>query len=227
MTFDKELEFFLSKFSHELRNPLTTMYSIVQLIEFQHPEVKDFKHWSSLVYDIEYMEQLLLELSDFSKSERLQIAPFSLRELLEKSALSFAASISHTEVEFTSKIDVLVNQITGDKTKIQEVILNLLKNAFDACKPCGTIYLHAFLQDNFVVITIKDNGCGIAEENLSKIFDPFVTTKKKGEGTGLGLPICQHIVHAHNGTIEVASKEKEGTLFTVRFPLDFDASQIS
>ena len=122
------MEYILSKFAHELRNPLTSAYSTVQLIEMQHPEVKDFKFWSNLAFDLEYMEQLLKDLSNFSKSETLQLSTFSLGTLLEKIALSFAADVANSDIEFTAKISPSIPQITGDKTKLQEVFLNLLKN---------------------------------------------------------------------------------------------------
>lgn len=203
----------LSKFSHEIRNPLTTLFSTVQLIEMQHPEVRDFKHWSSLTYDIEYMNTLLDELSGFAKSERLNPETFSLRPFLEQLSLSFAASIAQSEVEYTSKIDSSITQITGDKTKLQEVFLNLLKNAYDAAKPDKTIYFSAVLEDDAVIITVQDTGCGIPEEQLPTIFDPFVTYKK--DGTGLGLAISDHIVKAHGGTISVESAIGVGTTFRI------------
>lgn len=211
------MEYILSKFSHELRNPLTTVYSTVQLIEMQHPEVKDFKYWSNLARDLEYMDQLLTELSDFSKSERLQVSTFSLRTLLEQISLSFAATIADSEVEYTSKISPSINQITGDKTKLQEVFLNLLKNAFDAAAPDKTIYLEASCEENFISVRIQDTGCGITEEQLPTIFEPFITYKK--HGSGLGLAICDHIVRAHGGNISVESTVNVGTTFTVFLPI--------
>lgn len=211
------MEYILSKFSHELRNPLTTVYSTIQLIEMQHPEVKEFKYWSNISQDLEYMEQLLVELSDFSKSERLQKSSFSLRALLEQVSLSFAASIATSEVEYTSKISPSINQITGDKTKLQEVFLNLLKNAFDASLPNKTIYLEASCDQNFVTIIVRDTGCGIEPEHLPTIFEPFVTYKKGG--SGLGLAICKNIIQAHGGTISVESTKGVGTTFHLSLPL--------
>ena len=211
------MEYILSKFSHELRNPLTTVYSTIQLIEMQHPEVKEFKYWSNISQDLEYMEQLLVELSDFSKSERLHKSSFSLRALLEQVSLSFAASIATSEVEYTSKISPSINQITGDKTKLQEVFLNLLKNAFDASLPNKTIYLEASCDQNFVTIIVRDTGCGIEPEHLPTIFEPFVTYKKGG--SGLGLAICKNIIQAHGGTISVESTKGVGTTFHLSLPL--------
>ena len=211
------MEYILSKFSHELRNPLTSVYSTVQLIETMHPEVKEFKYWSNISNDLEYMNRLLTDLSDFSKSEKLQVSTFSLRALLEQISLSFAAMIADSEVEYTAKISPSITQITGDKTKLQEVFLNLLKNAYEAALPNNTIYLEATLENDFVQILVRDTGCGITEEQLPTIFEPFVTYKK--EGSGLGLAICKNIIHAHGGTISVDSSMGEGTSFVVNIPL--------
>ena len=217
MTLNKELEFFLSKFSHELRNPLTSVYSTIQLLEMQHPEVKDFKHWSGLTQDVEYMIALLAELSDLTKSERLQNSVFSFRTLMEHVSLSFAASIVDSDVEYTSKIDPNLPNISGDNTKLQEVFRNLLKNAYDAAAPNHSIYLEATTKDDHVVVTISDTGCGIDKDQLPTIFEPFVTYKK--DGTGLGLAICDHIVKAHGGTITVDSTLGVGTRFCITLPI--------
>ena len=211
------MEYILSKFSHELRNPLTSVYSTVQLIETMHPEVKDFKYWSNISNDLEYMNRLITDLSDFSKSERLQVSTFSLRALLEQVSLSFAAMIADSEVEYTAKISPSITQITGDKTKLQEVFLNLLKNAYEAALPNNTIYLEAALEDASMHILVRDTGCGITEEQLPTIFDPFVTYKK--DGSGLGLAICNNIIKAHGGTISVNSIVGEGTTFHVTIPI--------
>ncbi len=213
MTFQPEIEFLLSKFSHEIRNPLTTLYSTVQLIESQHPEVRDFRHWSSMTDDIEYMNQLLDELSNFAKSERINTEVFDLHMLLIKCCMSFAASIADSEVEFTSKIDPAISKYTGDPIKLREVLINLLKNAYEASKPDNTVFLDASVSEGHIIITISDTGCGISPEQLPTIFDPFVTTKK--EGTGLGLAICDHVIKAHGGTIAVESVLGEGTTFRV------------
>lgn len=216
MTLNKDIEFMLSKFSHEIRNPLTTLYSTVQLIETKHPEVKEIPYWSYLNSDIEYINQLLDEFSDFAKSERLTLSTIEMRPFLEHVSLSFAASIAQTEVEYISKIDPLIPQITGDKTKLQEVFWNLLKNAFEAVTNNQRISLHAFYENNRVFIDIQDTGCGISDAQLPTIFEPFVTYKK--DGTGLGLAICNQIIKAHGGTISVKSEIGVGTTFRVALP---------
>ena len=216
MTFDKDIEFLLSKFAHELRNPLTSAYSTIQLIEMLHPEVRDFDYWSALAGDFEYMNELITDLSNLSKSERLQVKSFSSKAMLEQVSLSFAASIASSKVEYTSKLDPSLPIINGDEIKLKEVFRNLLKNAYDACLPDKTIYLEATQNDSELIVRIKDTGCGIPEEHLPTLFDPFVTHKK--DGTGLGLAICDHIVKSHGGELKVQSTLGSGTTFTVSIP---------
>lgn len=210
-------EFTISKISHELRNPLTLIYSTLQLIESQHPEVKEFKHWPQMIEDVVFTTELLNELSTYNNSQHLNLKTFDFQEFIRHIALSFASSITETNIEFTSKIDSSLPQITGDKTKLQEIFLNLLKNALEAVDTDGKIRLNCFTKDGFVVTQISDNGCGIEPEQLDTIFTPFVTYKQGG--SGLGLSIVQSTTLAHNGTVSVDSVEGKGTCFTVSLPI--------
>lgn len=214
---NKEEQFVISKISHELRNPLTIIYSTLQLIESRHPETRTFEHWQELMRDVEFMSVLLDDLSRFNHTgDTLNLSTFSFRPFWEYISLSFAASIADTKLEYSSKIDPSINQITGDKTKLQEVFLNLLRNAADAAKPDGSISMTAMKKFDSIIITVNDSGCGISEERLSSIFEPFTTYKKNG--TGLGLSICQNIIQAHHGTIEVHSAPGKGSTFQITLP---------
>ena len=208
----------ISKLSHELRNPLTSLYSTVQLIEVLHPEVKEFKYWSNINNDITYINELLNEFSNCAKMEQLKESTFSMRNLLEQISLSFAATIANSDVQYTSKIDASIHQITGDKTKLQEVFWNLLRNAYEAASPDESIYLEAFLDGTQLTVRVRDTGCGIPKTHLSNIFEPFVTYKE--HGTGLGLSICKQIVTSHGGNISVDSTVGKGTTFTVTLPIN-------
>ena len=206
----------ISKFSHELRNALTSAYSTVQLIESRHPEVQEFKYWPALSEDLVFMNDLITMFSNFAKVERIRLNPLSSKALLEQVSLSFAASIADSQVEYTSKLDSSLPMIKGDEVTLKEVFRNLLKNAYDACLPDQTIYLEASYTDSELIVQIKDTGCGIPEEYMPTLFDPFVTHKK--DGTGLGLAICNQIIQSHGGKIEVQSTLGVGTIFTVSLP---------
>ena len=216
MTHNKETELLIRKFIHELRNPLTALYSTIQLMEVKNPELKEVKYWPSLHYNIENMIELIQSFSDLTKAEHLNPEEFDFNILLRRVSLAFAASIADSKVEYTSKINISNSKLTGDKLKIQAVFSNLLKNAYEACTPDGSIFLHAFEENDKKVVEIKDNGCGMDDATLQTIFDPFITYKKNG--TGLGLAICKQAVTAHGGTISVSSELGIGTTFRVEFP---------
>ena len=206
----------ISKFSHELRNVLTGVYSTVQLIESRHPEVSEFTYWPAITEDLIFMNDLITMFSNFAKVERIKLKPISSKSLLEQVSLSFAASIASSQVEYTSKLDPSLPIINGDDVTLKEVFRNLLKNAYDACLPDKTIYLEASYTDSEVIVQIKDTGCGIPEEYMPTLFDPFVTHKK--DGTGLGLAICSQVIKMHGGKLEVQSTLGVGTVFTVSLP---------
>ena len=104
--------------------------------------------------------------------------------------------------------------------QLNQVWMNLLANAAHAVKGGGSVSVETESAGDFVVVRVRDTGCGIPPENLSRIFDPFFTTKPVGEGTGLGLSVTYGIVERHGGRIEVESRPGEGALFTVRLPVN-------
>jgi len=207
----------ISMISHEIRNPLTLVYSTLQLIESQHPEVCDFRYWDSLQGDIHYMKQLLEELSSFNNGSKLALSPFDFQQFLKQIVLSFAIDCEDTDIEFTSYIDPGITTIIADSIKLREVFFNLLRNAKESIPGHGSIYFDARLSASNVVITIQDSGIGIPAEYLETIFTPFVTYKENG--TGLGLAICKRIIEGHHGKISVTSVPNKGTTFTLLLPV--------
>ena len=109
--------------------------------------------------------------------------------------------------------------VIGNLTELSQVFINLVMNATQAVGKDGVISIKTEELDESVKIHVADNGCGISPDNLTKLFQPFFTTKEVGSGTGLGLAISHGIVEKHNGSISVESKEGEGTTFTVELPL--------
>lgn len=209
----------VSMIAHEIRNPLTLVSSSLQIIEKQHPEVREFNNWTQTMEDIQFMCSLLNELSSFNNSSTLHHSVFSIERLIKNIAVSFAISLDAdgSEIEFTSRVMPGMGDFTGDKIKLEEVLLNLLRNAREAVGENGRISLTAERQKDTVIIRCKDNGCGIPENIIDTIFDPFVTYKENG--TGLGLSSSKQIVEAHGGSIFAESSPETGTVFTVTLPV--------
>ena len=197
----------VSLISHEIRNPLTLISSSLQIMELEHPEVKEFFNWKQTMDD----------------GNTLHLSVFSIEQLLKNIAVSFAISLESEQsvhpIEFTSRIMPDMGSFTGDKIKLEEVILNLLRNAKDAVmeQSYRKIRLTADRIDDRIVIRCKDNGCGIPEDLQKTIFEPFITHKPGG--TGLGLAVSKRIIEAHKGTLSFESKKGPGTTFTVSLPI--------
>ena len=191
----------ISTISHEIRNPLTLVYSTLQLIESQHPEVLEFAHWSELHQDIEYMKLLLEDLSSYNNGERLDLAPLSTGSFFRRIALSFASSIIDTDIEFTSYIPEDLPVLSADSVKLRQALLNLLRNAADAVRT------ESPSQDQ------HDMPAHSPQISLS------VTTHKV-DGTGLGLAITRRIIQAHHGTITLRSARYAGTVFILTLPIE-------
>lgn len=209
----------VSMIAHEIRNPLTLVSSSLQIMEAQHPEVKEFHNWSQMMEDVHFMCDLLNELSSFNNSSTLRHSVFPIEKLLRNIAISFAISLDAADsgIRFSSKIMPGMGDFTGDKVKLEEVVLNLLQNARDAADPEGSIFLSAERSNDSIIIRCQDSGCGIAADQIDTIFDPFVTYKENG--TGLGLASAKRITEAHGGSIDVESTPGSGTVFTVTLPV--------
>ena len=161
----------ISTISHEIRNPLTLVSSALQVMEKQNPELKDIPHWSQVMGDVDFIIQLLEELSAFNSSNELYYSVFSIEQLLKNVAISFAISLDTNEadIEFSSSISDSLGEFTGDKIKLQELVLNLLKNAEEAITEQGSIHLAASRSGDIITITCTDTGCGITPEQMECI----------------------------------------------------------
>ena len=111
-------------------------------------------------------------------------------------------------------LDDALPSIRGDESQLKQVILNLLFNAFDATQEKGVIILRTYEQNqDWVVFSVEDSGCGIPSEHMDKLFEPFFTTKPVGKGVGIGLSTCYNIVNKHGGEILVESEDGQGFHF--------------
>ncbi len=207
----------VSLISHEIRNPLTLINSSLQLMEQTHPEVRDFSNWDQTMQDLNFLCQLLSELSAYNNGSTLRYQVFSLQKLLRSVAVSFAISLENASVSFRSSIDPAIKDYAGDQIKLREVLLNLLKNARESQADEIVLSASSGCDTSGIQISIRDNGCGIEQDQLDQIFQAFHTTKQ--EGTGLGLSLSKRIIEAHHGTLTVTSAPGEGSTFTVFLPL--------
>jgi signal transduction histidine kinase len=142
----------------------------------------------------------------------------NLNRILEDTIQLLEVQLRRNRIELEKEFGEKLPNIHGNAGKLQQVFTNLLLNARDAMPDGGKISLHTCMTDEGVQITVTDTGEGIAPENLTKIYDPFFTTKEVGKGTGLGLAVSYGIIQEHSGEIKVESRIGEGTTFHLIFP---------
>jgi two-component system NtrC family sensor kinase len=162
---------------------------------------------------------IVRRLLEFSKETSARTSVFFMDKLLDKTiALIHQVPCFH-DISIRRDFTPDLPPVMADPDQVEQVFINLFLNACHAMTGGGILSLHTGLtaDSTQVFAEVRDNGCGISEENLNKIFDPFFTTKE--DGTGLGLSISYGIMENNNGKIEVKSKIGEGTVFIVKLPV--------
>jgi len=208
---------------HEIRNPLAAVNLNLQLLSRALSENKELLSYvNTALQGVERISKIIDVTLSFSR----QSEPFIEKLNLNTVVVSTLDLINHLlrKKEITLSFDLKndLPLISADSKHLQQIIVNLITNAIDAIEKKGTITLKTYVEDypdnnlKLVCLTVEDDGVGIAEEDLDKIFNPFFT--KKPSGTGLGLAITQKLLYKYNGTIEVQSRLGEGTAITIKFP---------
>ena len=226
----RSLETVAGGFAHEVRNPLTSIKTFVQLAPMRTDDQEFMGAFSKVVAeDVSRIERLIQEILDYARYMEPRFAEEDLNDVV-------ASCLYFVEVKADSKAIVMEKRLAGDlpavsldRQQIKQVLLNLLLNAMEAMGDGGgrlTVRTHRLVKPNgdvWVQIEVADTGSGIAAKDLEHIFDPFYTTKHESgerEGTGLGLSIVHQIIQEHHGYIEVESTVGQGTTFFVNLPID-------
>lgn len=207
----------LSKMFHEIKNPLTLIGSSLQLIESEHPEVRTYRFWNQTIKDLHNLREFINELSDFQKVSNLQKTLISLFDFTEDLIDSTAGFLETLKISLQFECEILDLDFVGDEAKLRQAVINLLKNAAESSPAGSAILLRISADTQMLCMEVTDRGCGIGKEYLSKIFEPFHTTKSYG--TGLGLPIVKRIVDSHGGRLSINSTEGAGTTVQMFLPL--------
>lgn len=170
-----------------------------------------------IVEQTDTVSRVIRALLDFSRPQPARVAAVPMGPLLARVAELLELEAKRRQVRIVVG-PVADATVSADADQLQQVLVNLVVNALDACERGGTVTLGAELGEDGVQIEVTDDGAGIAPEDLRRVFDPFFTTKKRGQGTGLGLAIVDRIVRGHGGSIELVSAPGSGTRARLTWP---------
>ncbi|MDZ4170389.1 MAG: ATP-binding protein [Coriobacteriia bacterium] len=206
--------------AHEVRNPLGVIRASVQLLEDAQCD-KERIHVAAGVIkqEIDRLDRVIKALLDFGRPSKPTLVDTDLAGVLEDVVLFTSRFAKQASVHISYARPEGLPPVYGDPDQLKQVFLNLVTNAVQAMdEEGGNIGIFAESDGDYVVVTVADTGPGIADEDITKVFDPFFT--KRADGTGLGLTIVHRIIDEHDGHIEVESSER-GTTFTVSMPAVF------
>ena len=224
---------FIANISHELRTPVNVISSSSQLIK-RNLELKDGINKESLISNINMIQQnssrlirLINNIIDVTKSDKgsnsIKLQNTEIIGIIEDTVLSVVPFAENKNLSLILDTDTEELIMAVDIDKIERIILNLLSNAIKFSYDKGTILTHIGVEDNNLIFSVQDEGIGIKEESLSKIFEKFVqiddSLTRLNEGSGIGLAIVKSFVDLHDGSIDIKSEYKKGTKFIIKIPI--------
>ncbi|MGY2172181.1 KinB sensor domain-containing domain [Pseudomonas gingeri] len=224
--FERVRSEFVLRASHELRTPVTGMHMAFGLLQERvhfDSESREADLLNTVNEEMQRLMQLINDLLNFSRYQnglqKLTLAPCDIEELLEKARDRFADQALRQGIDLQIEVQPPLPRLHADHPQLERVIDNLLDNALRHTADGGQIRLQARRHGERVIISVEDNGEGIAYGQQGRIFEPFVQVGRKKGGAGLGLALCKEIVQLHGGRMGVYSRPGQGTQFYMALPL--------
>jgi signal transduction histidine kinase len=220
---ERKKDEFISIASHELKTPLTSIKSVIQIMERADLREKEKSLLTKARKNIDKLQSLISDLLDISKIQAGQLQlnkeDFKLSDLIHESIESVSHIYSSHVIEVLSPIPDI--SYYGDKFRLEQALNNLLINAIKYSPGSNKVFVDVILKDHTLKINIIDEGIGISKQNLKKVFDRFFRAEELSpviSGLGIGLHISNEIVNRHKGSIKVSSEINQGSVFTIELP---------
>ena len=216
--------------AHEINNPLAIINEKAGLIKDLFIIKEQYKNdekliglADSILKSVKRTGTITKRLLSFARNLQASIEPINLKETIQEVLGFMDKEARFRSINIIIDVDEDIPVFEGDRGKLQQIFLNLINNAFAAVSDGGQIEIRTKMDaGNLASVTVSDNGCGIAREDLKKIFEPFYSTKTGQGGTGLGLSITYNLIQEIGGRIDVSSEPDKGTTFTISIPVNME-----
>lgn len=202
--------------AHEIRNPLTSLRGFVQL--FQAKEDMNQEYLKIMLSELDRINDIVSEFLVIAKPQAMSFEVRDVRQIYYEvfSLLETQATLSNVQIHADIADDIPM--INCQQNQLKQVFINILKNAIESMTSGGNIHIEMKVVDRHIMVRFIDNGCGISEERMLMLGEPFYTTKEKG--TGLGLMVCHKIIEAHGGSLHIESQLDKGTTVDLILPIE-------
>ena len=212
--------------AHEINNPLGTIsiYAQMALDELGKDSDSCRESLAVVMKQTNRAGRIVKDLLEFARQSEPEMRLLNINDVLARAIAITTHPAELQNIRLLTDLSLELPDIQGDSDKLEQVFVNIMVNALQAMPEGGVLTIRTRMPEGsgFVEIEISDTGCGIPQEHLSKLFDPFFSTKSTGEGTGLGLSVTLGTVQKHNGTIDVKSVVGEGSTFIIKLPAEED-----
>lgn len=203
--------------AHELNNKLVPLVAYSHMLNESVRSDEERRMVESMAAGADGAKTIVESLLRFARPEPVSLSVVNCNSVVQDVAAGLLQQRARPEVVVRTALSSEPALVWGDARQIEQVLVNLINNGYDAIEKRGAIEIATRSRGRTVEVAVADSGQGIPDEHVSKIFDPFFTTKEVGRGTGLGLSLCYGMVRAHQGEIDVETRPGR-TVFTVRFP---------
>lgn len=204
--------------AHEVNNQLMVIDTRSKICLMRKPKDNEIKNDIQIISNqCDQIKDIVKRLLTFSKPSRGDFKEVNINDSIDFVVNLIEKQFLHNNIKIIKKLSSPPLKVKVDEKQIQEVFLNLLRNAFDAINDKGTITISTLRENDHIQIDFTDTGIGIPETNMKQIFNPFFTTKE--HGTGLGLSVCYGIIKGHHGDLQYKSKPGEGTTASISLPI--------
>lgn len=226
----KKKETTIAEMVHEVKNPLTTVKGLLQLLKPYLVMIEKDRYADIAISEIDRADELLTEYLHSNKPISPMQKAVCVNTLMEEMMLLFEREANVQRIRFSLQLDPHFPKVNVCRSELKQVLVNLVKNAVEALVDVKdhrvrTISLETNIQGNRTNLMVKDNGSGMDQSTLTQLFTPFYT--EKSYGTGLGLSICKKIIEKHDGFVTVESQKNKGTTFQISLPNPTNVEQMS
>lgn len=215
--------------AHEINQPLsfirTVLFTVQEDFELGRLDVEDLKEkFTEATRQIVRISDIIQHLRSFGRSDETVMRQLDIKEVLNNTLLLLRERMRVRNIEFSSEVENGLPKILGNANQLEQVFINLFQNAIEAFEEGHSnnkiaVTIKKLENNDKIEIKFIDNGCGMPQEVMAKIFEPFYTTKPVGQGTGLGLSIAYGIIRSHNGELHCSSTINKGTEFLINIPV--------
>ena len=217
----------VSGVAHELNNPLMASKTILHVIfKNLNEDCPERERLEIIRKCNDRIEKIVEHLREFSRQTKPEFHEIDINQPIENALIITGQQLLNHNISLVRKLSEDLPKVMGDPNQLEQVFLNLISNARDAMDDITVpkeLTISSYLSDHegppLIVVSVKDTGVGIPEENIDKVLEPFFSTKPVGKGTGLGLSLCFGIIEAHQGRIEIKNRQDKGTEVKVLLPV--------